>query len=254
MGRLAERVVCSLAVAVALCASLAPSCAAQQSGRDAAQSDESPSLVFGLFLASVEEGGRMMTPSRLLPFEHPEALGHEFPNPGQMHASEVEALVAMGEHTGLGLRATLLRYPRPPAQRWPYREFSPPPAQAIVACSTIRHYPRDASPAPGLRAVAKVSGKPAAFIVDTRGLSLAERGMTRPTTGGIDYDRATLLRAMEAACALVEDAEDAVILFDLPRQDPHTGAAAPGLRRAVRQALRRPASSAASAAGSAPSR
>lgn len=215
MDRLAERVVCGCAALVVLLfASLAPGCAAQRSGLDRAQRDERPSLVFGVALASVEEGARMMTPLRLLPFEHPEALGHEFPNPGQLHVSEVEALVAMGAHTGLGLRATLLRYPRPPAQRWPYKEFSPPPAQAIVACSTIRRFPRAASPAPGLRAVAKVGGRPAAFIIDTRGLSLEERGMTRPTTGGIDYDRATLLRAMEAACAMIEDAEDAVILFD----------------------------------------
>lgn len=65
-------------------------------------------LVFGVFIASIEEGARVFTPIRLLPFEHPDAFNHEFPNALVNHTTEVEAVVHLGELAGLRLRTTLL--------------------------------------------------------------------------------------------------------------------------------------------------
>jgi hypothetical protein len=40
------------------------------------QPEGKPIIPFGIFLGSVEEGARIFTPVRLLPFEHPESKGH----------------------------------------------------------------------------------------------------------------------------------------------------------------------------------
>jgi hypothetical protein len=42
-------------------------------------------LTFGIFIGKIEEGARIFTPVRLLPFGHPEALNHEFPTETQLY-------------------------------------------------------------------------------------------------------------------------------------------------------------------------
>ncbi|HEU5218992.1 MAG TPA: hypothetical protein VFU23_10045, partial [Gemmatimonadales bacterium] len=56
-----------------------------------------PYLLIGLFFGQVEEGARVFTPARLLPLDHPEALGHQFPTLLQLHGSEFPALLWLGE-------------------------------------------------------------------------------------------------------------------------------------------------------------
>ena len=154
-------------------------------------------LVFGLFIASIEEGGRAFTPVRLLPFDHPDASNHEFPNALVNHTSEVETLVQLGEAAGLRLQNTLLRYPRPPIESWPYPEFAPPPL-ACIRAARVEHavgLPKLA----GLRALLVMNARPLAFIVDTRALSLRQREMNRPTTMGLDVTRAQFLERLAAS-------------------------------------------------------
>lgn len=159
-----------------------------------------PHLTVGLFFASIEEGARIFTPVRLLPFEHPEALGHEFPTVLQFHGGEDALLVTLGREAGLLLGATLQRYPRQPNDTWPYDPYQPPPVDQFTSLTTHRQ-PAEAAPLPGLRAVAFLDRFPLAFIVDTRGMSLAERRMERGTTSGLDVTRAELQRALRTAAA-----------------------------------------------------
>jgi hypothetical protein len=53
-------------------------------------------LPVGLFIGSIEEGARIFTPARLLPLEHPEAGGHEFPTALQLHQGEYPLIVLLG--------------------------------------------------------------------------------------------------------------------------------------------------------------
>jgi hypothetical protein len=154
-------------------------------------------LVFGLFIGSIEEGARVISPVRLLPFDHPDAFNHEFPNPLVNHTTEVEALVLLGEHAGLRLRTTLLRYPGLPVEEWPYPEFSPPPLDCIRH-ATVERVSATAE-LPGLRALVVMAGKPLVFIVDTRGLTLEERQMQRATSMGLDFTRAEFLERLAAS-------------------------------------------------------
>ena len=154
-------------------------------------------LVFGLFIAGVEEGARIFTPVRLLPFTHPDAFNHEFPNALVNTTAEVDALVHVGEQAGLRLRTTLLRYPKPPVEEWPYPEFAGPPLSCIQA-APVERIEREA-PLPGLRALAVQDGKPLVFIVDTRGLSLEQRQMERVTSMGLDMTRAQFLERLAGA-------------------------------------------------------
>ena len=158
-------------------------------------------LVFGLFLASIEEGARAFTPIRLLPFDHPDAFNHEFPNALVNHTSEVEALVALGEHAGLKLRTTLQRYPQPPVETWPYPEFALPPLDCMRSAKVERVTTE--AVLPGLRAVITVAGAPLVFIVDTRGLTLKERRMQRVTAMGLDLTRAQFLELLAASVPAV---------------------------------------------------
>jgi hypothetical protein len=160
-----------------------------------------PFVTVGIFIASIEEGARIFTPVRLLPFDHPESLNHQFPTVLQFHGGEDALLVALGRHAGLLLGTTLQRYPTQPDTGWPYAEFRRPPAGAFTSAVPVRK-PAAESPIPGLRAVAYVDGFPVAFIVDTRGLSLEARHMDRATSSGLDVNRAQLLDALAAAAAL----------------------------------------------------
>lgn len=150
----------------------------------------------GLFIASIEEGARIFTPVRLLPFDHPDAEGHEFPNALQLHRSEYDALVWLGGQVGLRLSATLQRYPKAPAEEWWLEGFDEIPVGEIRA-APVERLPRSEAPIPGLRAVAIHEGRAICFIVDTRGLSLEERGMERPATMGLDMTRAEFLAGLD---------------------------------------------------------
>jgi hypothetical protein len=152
----------------------------------------------GLFIAGIEEGARIFTPVRLLPKDHPEAMGHDFPTVEQFHRGEAELLTALGRRAGLLLGMTLQRYPREPDGAWPYAPFRAPPATLFDSAS-VRSVPAARSPVPGLRAVAYVDSTPIAFIVDTRGLTLAERKMSRTTSSGLDISRAELLSGLQSA-------------------------------------------------------
>lgn len=59
--------------------------------------------------------------------------------------------------------------------------------------------PAAEAPLAGVRAVAYFDGFPLAFIVDTRGLSLAARRMDRPTSSGLDVTRAQVQDALATA-------------------------------------------------------
>ena len=169
-------------------------------------------LTTGLFIGSLEEGARIFSPTRLLPFGHPEALGHQFPTVQQFHRDEDSVLLVIGRAAGLGLAATLERFPTEPDSIWPYAPFQPPPLTAIRAAPIIT---RDAAqaPVPGLRVVAFVDRFPVAFIVDTRGMTLAARHMTRATTMGLDMTRAEFLSGLGAAAPLAPERGAAVVVY-----------------------------------------
>jgi len=153
-----------------------------------------PYAPVGLFLGAVEEGARIFTPVRLLPPAHPEGLGHEFPTVLQLHDGEFPMLLWLGEQVGLRLWPTLQRYPTEPASTWPYAELRMPPDTAALRRARVSHRARADAPLPGLRVVLYDGRDLVAFIVDTRGLGLAERGMSRPTSMGLDIPRAEFLR------------------------------------------------------------
>ncbi|HNU01296.1 MAG TPA: hypothetical protein PKM55_11470 [Acidobacteriota bacterium] len=175
-----------------------------------------PFLPVGVFIAPIEEGARIFTPVRLLPFDHPEAAGHEFPNALQLHGTEFDALVLLGRHAGLGLAATLQRYPRQPDAAWPYPGFDQPPLEALRNAAVVRR-PMAEAPLPGLRAAGFCGRQLVGFIVDTRGLSLSARGMERPTAMGLDLDRAAFLEAVRRAADAAPAAAAASIVVYEPR-------------------------------------
>jgi hypothetical protein len=166
----------------------------------------------GIFIASIEEGARIFTPVRLLPFGHPEALQHQFPTVQQLHGGEDQVLIAIGQAAGLRLTATLQRYPTQPDSLWPYAPFEPPPVAAVRAAPMMTRGGAEA-PLPGLRAVAFIDRFPLSFIVDTRGLSLASRRMQGPTTMGLDISRADFVAALTAAAQLVPEHGAAILVF-----------------------------------------
>jgi hypothetical protein len=169
-------------------------------------------LTTGLFIAAIEEGGRIFTPVRLLPFEHSEALGHQFPTVERLHGGEDQILLVIGQAAGLRLGATLQRYPTQPDTLWPYAPFAPPPVTEIRAAPVISQPAADA-PLPGLRALAVVDRFPISFIVDTRGLSLADRHMRQATTMGLDLSRAEFLTALTRAAQAAPATGAAVIIY-----------------------------------------
>jgi len=175
-----------------------------------ASGPQEPSVPIGLFIASIEEGARIFTPVRLLPFEHPDAFGHEFPNALVLHRSELDLLVDLGHRVGLGLATTLERYPRPPVDEWPYPELEPPPAIGPSAREVAADGP---PPLPGLRAACFRDGRLIAFIVDTRGMTLGERGMSRPTSMGLDLTRAEFLEALGRVADRWAPAGEVVVTF-----------------------------------------
>ncbi|MDH3270135.1 MAG: hypothetical protein OEN56_02310 [Gemmatimonadota bacterium] len=159
---------------------------------------QGPYAPVGLFIGKIEEGARIFTPARLLPLEHPEALGHDYPTVQQLQGTEFEALLWLGAHAGYQLGTTLQRYPREPSPTWSYREFRPPPDSVELGAVPVIRQPRGASGLPGLRAALYDGADLVLFIVDTRDLSLADRGMERSTAMGLDLSRAAFLTALDA--------------------------------------------------------
>lgn len=172
-----------------------------------------PYLPIGLFLGRIEEGARIFTPVRLLPFEHPEALGHEFPTVLQLHAHEFPALLWLGHRAGLRLRATLQRYPTEPSADWPYPDFSPPPDTTALGPAPVERRDPTEAPLPGLLAVLYHDRHPVLFLVDTRALTLEQRNMRAPTTMGLDLTRAEFLAALERARHLAPADGFGAVLF-----------------------------------------
>lgn len=127
-------------------------------------------LTTGIFIASIEEGARIFTLARLLPFGHPEALTHQFPTVLQLHGGEDQVLLVIGLAAGLRLL-------------------------------------------PGLRAIAVVDRSVDSFIVDTRGLSLADRHMQQATTMGLDLSCAGFVAALDRAALAAPAVGAAIIVF-----------------------------------------
>lgn len=169
-------------------------------------------LTFGIMIGSIEEGARIFTPIRLLPFDHPESLGHEFPNALQFHRSEYEALVYLGEKIGLKLATTLQRYPKQPTDDWVFSEFQRVPLDSLRQAKIIQ-VDLAASHIPGLGAVALKDRFPLCFIVDTRGLTLKERGMSRPTAMGLDMTRARFLEGLNNIALTLPSAGSFILIF-----------------------------------------
>lgn len=180
---------------------------------------EKPYLPVGLFIGAIEEGARIFTPVRLLPFDHPESLRHEFPTVLQLRGNEFPMLIWLGERAGLKLRPTLQRYPAEPRRSWPYPAFRMPPDSTTLRCATVVRYPRADAPLPGLRAVLYDNRELVAFIVDTRGISLAERGMDRPTSMGLDVSRAQLLEAIATSAPPAGGSRFVAEIWEAPMED-----------------------------------
>jgi hypothetical protein len=121
-------------------------------------------------------------------------------------------LLLLGQRAGLLLGVTLERYPTQPDTLWPYAPFSPPPTTVFDTVHTVVR-PAEAVPLPGLRAVAYLDRFPLAFIVDTRGFSLAERHMARATAMGLDVTRAELLSALARASEAVVPTGAAILVY-----------------------------------------
>ena len=171
-----------------------------------------PVVPVGIFIGSIEEGARIFTPVRLLPFEHPESLGHQFPTVLQLHGTELPVLLWLGQEAGYKLWPTLTRYPAQPSPDWPYKEFAQPDTTNLRLVQCIRQ-PASTSPLKGLRAVLFQRYKPVAFIVDTRGLTLKERGMERATSMGLDISRADFLKALDKAGLLINGKSSFAVIF-----------------------------------------
>lgn len=173
-----------------------------------------PYLPIGVFFGRIEEGARIFTPARLLPLDHPEALGHAFPTLQQLGGTEFQALLWLGSQAGLRLRATLQRYPREPVDTWSYPEFRQPPDTGHLRTATVVHRTSREAPLSGLRAVLYDGPALVLFIVDTRALTLAERGMRLPTSMGLDIGRPAFLAALDQAGRLAAGTGLRAVIFD----------------------------------------
>ena len=180
---------------------------------DSTLDTQKPIVPVGIFLGKIEEGARIFTPARLLPFDHPEALGHEFPTVLQLHQTEYEVLVWLGEQAGMKLATTLQRYPEPPTDEWWYQDFAELPVSEIKPAD-LYHFKKSDRPIPGLSAAANIDGEPVAFIVDTRDVTLEERNMQRATAMGLDLSRAEFLSGLHKAARMAGANGTMVVVFD----------------------------------------
>ena len=193
------RRVASVIAAVLLVAALLPGVAARAQTDTARDVGAKPYAPVGLFFGAIEEGARIFTPVRLLPLDHPEALHHDFPTVLQLHGTEFSLLLWLGRQIGFQLWPTLERYPTMPSTDWPYPEFQQPPDSLALARAPVSKRASADAPLPGLRAAIFDGSALVAFIVDTRGIPLAVRHMTRSTSMGLEIDRTAFLRALQSA-------------------------------------------------------
>lgn len=178
-----------------------------------AQETTKPQIPIGILLGKIEGGARIFTPVRLLPFEHPESQGHQFPNALQLYGTEFHLLLWIGHQAGYELRSTLMRYPKEPSPDWPYEMFLEPDTSILRTIPIVKRSSVD-SPLKGLRAVLFVNHQPVCFIVDTRNLTLEVRGMKKPTTMGLDMDRAGFMSALAKAIRYVGSRGSAAVVFE----------------------------------------
>ena len=177
------------------------------------QHKRKPYIPFGIFFGRIEEGARIFTPIRLLPFQHPESEGHQFPNALQLFGTEFETILWLGHQAGYELRSTLQRYPKEPSTEWPYTEFSQLPDTSTLRSTVCIRRSGGEAPLKGLRAVLFVDRIPICFIVDTRNLTLEERGMTRPSSMGLDINRSDFLGALNKAVVFLVGKDTASVIF-----------------------------------------
>ena len=171
-----------------------------------------PYITFGIFIGKIEEGARIFSPVRLLPYNHPESGGHDFNTAKMFHQNEYEVLVLLGEKAGLKLQATLQRYPTAPVAEWWYPEFQIPLVEEVKSAE-VKVVDPEKSPIPGLRVVAYKEGFPLCFIVDTRELSLEERRMKRATTSGLDITRQQFLQGLKEISSWFPPGGSLVVIF-----------------------------------------
>lgn len=182
-----------------LVVALLPGPAAQAQSGSSNEANARHYAPVGLFFGAIEEGARIFTPVRLLPFDHPESMHHDFPTVLQLHATEFPLLLWLGNRVGFKLWPTLERYPTLPSPDWPYSGFREPPDSTALAHAPLKRHGSPDAPLPGLRAAVYDGSELVAFIVDTRGISLAARHMARATSMGLEIDRAGFLRALQSA-------------------------------------------------------
>jgi hypothetical protein len=177
-----------------------------------AQDTAKPFVPIGIFIGKIEEGARIFTPVRLLPFDHPESEGHQFPNALQLYGTELNVLLWLGHQAGYELWATLTRYPMEPSREWKYPMFMQPESAGLGTLQPIRR-PRADAPLKGLKAALFERGELVCFIVDTRDLTLAERGMKRASSMGLDMTRAEFLAGLDKVKASLGSKIIAAVVF-----------------------------------------
>ncbi len=169
----------------------------------------------GLFLGSPEEGARMLSAVRLLPRDHRDSRGEQFPLVSTFSKDEVDALLLLGDAAGFDFGPTLDQFPLEPLNNWRYRDFRPPPVSDLEIAKRIF---LDSSDAPfhGLVAAAFHDGNPVCFLVDTRSLSLRARDMRRPNELGLDIRRSRFLDGLDrvATAAHVGRRGDFVVVYE----------------------------------------
>lgn len=168
-------------------------------------------IPIGFSLGDLTLGERVITFHRLLPFDHPETRGHEFPTATVYTKNEVDIFIYIGKQLGWNLYATLWRHPSTPVDKWMYPDYPELPGKKITSLEII--HSKSEPPLKGLRAVCFLNNKPVVYIFDTRGISLKERGMSRATAGGIDMTRKEFLNKLSSAKE--DDSKpDVIIVFD----------------------------------------
>lgn len=166
----------------------------------AAQPDSSSAayLPVGVYLGDISEGARIITFIRLFPVGHPMAEEHTYPTASVLHRTEVELLIHMGRQLDFNLYATLNRFPDPPTGEWQWPEFEPPPVEVLTGGES-GPFPDEVA-IPGLVALACLNRGPLAYLVDTRDLTLEERGMERATSSGLDMSRDIFEQELRRIC------------------------------------------------------
>ena len=169
-------------------------------------------IPIGIYLGDLTLGERVITFTRFLPFSHPETKGHDYPTATLFTKSEVEIFMHLGEQLGWNLYATLWRHPATPVDQWMYPEFPELPVEKIKNLPVVES--DDSPPLKGLKAVCFLNDQPVAFIMDTRGITLEERGMKRSTSSGVDMSREEFFSRLSLSQKEMTGS-DAIIVYKL---------------------------------------